>query len=193
MENNVIYTEEQLKEMGISKGETAGRINMMGLNLDISKTIGDTIAEQYIGQLPPENMKVLMDFITQDLFKTQSRYDNIKGCYRDILVVKESTKNNWGNVEKYSIGDLIKEKFNKRIEEELTKKVEEIVSSTDYQERIDKIANELVEYSITGYAADMKARIRQRLVGNVLDEYPYYDGCSLKEIIHQCISERLGN
>ena len=78
-------------------------------------------------------------------------------------------------------------------EEELIKKVEEIVASTDYQERIDKIANDLVEYSITGYANDMKERIRERLVGNTINSTPYYDGRDLRSIIHECIAERLGN
>jgi hypothetical protein len=137
-------------------------------------------------------MKTLMDYISQDLFTTVSRYDNTEGIIKEIKVVKESEKNNWGEVKKYSIGDLIRKEFNKRIEKELTKKVEEIVSSTDYQERVDKIANDLVEYSITGYAEDMKDRIRQRLVGNVINPEPMYYGQSLKEIIYQCINERLG-
>ena len=192
MENKIILPEEQLKEMGITPNLPEGNVNMMGINIDISKTIGNTIAEQYLAQLSPELMEVLMNFITSDLFATQSRYDYTEGITKEIQIVKESKKNSWGNIEKYSIGDLIKEKFNKRIEEELKKKVEEIIASADYQERIDKIANELVEYSINGYANDMKERILERLVGNTMNPYPSYEGRDLRSIIHDCINERIG-
>jgi hypothetical protein len=53
MENNRIYTEEELKQLGIEKGNTAGSVNMMGLNIDIASTIGGMLADQYIGQLTP--------------------------------------------------------------------------------------------------------------------------------------------
>lgn len=192
MENNIIVTEDQLKQMGVQPGQTAGQVNMMGLNIDLSKTIGDMLADQYIAQLTPENVKTLMDFITQDLFTPGSRYDSVEGVYKNVLVVKEGKKNNWGEIIKYSIGEMIRTEFNKRIEKELIKKVEEIIATTDYQERIDKIANDLVDYSITGYADDMKNRIRERLVGGVIDPYPTYGGMNLKELIHQCINERMG-
>ncbi len=192
MENNMVYTEEQLKQMGVTPGQTAGQVNMMGLNIDLSKTIGDMLADQYIAQLSPENTKILMDFITQDLFKTESRYDYSESIFKEILVVKEGKKNNWGETTKYSIGEMIRDRFNKRIEEELIKKVDEIIATADYQERIDKIANDLVDYSITGYADDMKNRIRERLVGGVIDPYPSYGGMNLRDLIHQCISERMG-
>ena len=36
MENNIVYTEEQLKQMGIHPSQTvAGQVNMMGLNIDL--------------------------------------------------------------------------------------------------------------------------------------------------------------
>jgi len=193
MENNVIYDKEQLEQMGVTRGETAGKINMMGINIDLSKTMGNMLAEQYIAQLSSEDMQRLMDFISNDLFTKQSRYDYTEGISKEIKVITEGKKNSWGNVTEPSIGEMIKNRFNERIKEELIKKVEEIVTSTDYQERIDKIANDLVEYSITGYANDMKERIRERLVGNTINSTPYYDGRDLRCIIHECINERLGN
>ena len=85
MENNIIITEEQLKQMGVHPSQTAGQVNMMGLNIDLSKTIGGMLADQYIAQLTPENTKTLMDFITQDLFKSESRYDYTEGISKEIL------------------------------------------------------------------------------------------------------------
>ena len=69
------------------------------------------------------------------------------------------------------------------IKEELTKKVEEIIATDDYKEKIEQIANELVDYSINGYKEDMKNRIRQQLVGNIMDAQPQYCGISLVELI----------
>ena len=83
---NIDLNEEQLKQMaGVAPGQTAGQVNMMGINIDIASTIGGMLADQYIAQLTPENMKILMDFITQDLFKSESRYDYTEGISKEIL------------------------------------------------------------------------------------------------------------
>ena len=87
MENNIIYDKEQLEQMGVTRGETAGKINMMGINIDLSKTMGDMLAEQYIAQLSPEDMQRLMDFISNDLFTKQSRYDYTEGISKEIKVI----------------------------------------------------------------------------------------------------------
>ena len=109
------------------------------------------------------------------------------------MVVKQRTKDKWGNYQdkEIPIGELVKRKFNERINEELQKKVEDIVASTDYQQKIEEIANELVDYSINGYKEDMKNRIRERLVGNVMDADPHYGGMSLQSIVHSILDERL--
>jgi uncharacterized protein with ATP-grasp and redox domains len=110
-----------------------------------------------------------------------------------IAYVKEREKNSWGNYKTndLTIGELIKVQFNNRIKEELTKKVEEIIATDDYKEKIEEIANELVDYSINGYKEDMKNRIRERLVGNVMDTAPYYGGISLHSIINEIIDQRI--
>ena len=84
-----------------------------------------------------------------------------------------------------------KSQFNSRIKEELSNKIEEIIASTDYQKKIDEIANELVDYSINGYKDDMKARIRERLIGNVMDESPKYCGQPLLALINEEIDKRM--
>lgn len=165
-----------------------GEMNVMGINIDISQVLGDKIIDQYLTQLKEEDMETIMSYITSDLF-TKEYYYNDNSVK---LKVKERVKDQWGNYKnkEIPIGELIKNHFNDRIKEELKKKVEEIIASTDYQERIESIANELVEYSINGYKEDMKDRIRERLVGNVLDAEPRYYGASLYEIINKIIDER---
>lgn len=175
-----------------------GKLEVMGINIDISQVLGEKIIDQYIAQLTEEDMNTIMDYISADFFvkkKTEVfNYDTQQYDAKMVAYVKELPKDNWGN-RKYgsplTIGELIKKQFNDRIREELTKKVEEIIATTDYQEKIEQIANELVEYSVNGYKEDMKARIRERLVGNVLDGAPCYGGLSLASVINQVLDERL--
>lgn len=172
-----------------------GKMDVMGINIDISQVLGRKIVDQYMAQLDEEQMKSLMDYISSDLFKTTSYYDWEKKEQVSKMVIKERTKDSWGrwNETEVPIGELVKKQFNERISEELKKKVEEIVASADYQEKIEQIANELVDYSVNGYKEDMKNRIRERLVGNVMDASPYYGGISLQYLINEAIDRRLSN
>lgn len=174
-----------------------GKLDVMGINIDISQVLGQKIIDQYIAQLTEDDMKTIMDFISQDFFIKKSQqvfnYDTNKYDTKMIAYVKEREKNQWGSYKtnEMTIGELIKQQFNKRISEELTKKVEEIIATSDYQEKIEQIANELINYSINGYKEDMKNRIRERLVGNVMDATPYYDGIDLKYLINEEIDKRI--
>lgn len=174
-----------------------GKMDVMGINIDISQVLGQKIVDQYMAQLTEEDMQTVLDYISQDFFvkKNQSvfNYDTNKYDYKMVACVKEREKDNWGNYKsnQLTIGELIKNQFNNRIREELTKKVEEIIATTDYKEKIEQIANELVDYSINGYKEDMKNRIRERLVGNVMNATPYYDGVDLRYLINEEISKRL--
>ena len=160
-----------------------GKVDVMGINIDISQTLGQKIVDQYMMQLKEEDIQKLMNYISQDLFAE---------TYDHKLVVKEREKDRWGSytTKEVPIGELIKNIFNERIKEELKKRVEEIIASTDYQKKINEIANELVDYSVNGYKEDMKERIRERLVGNVLSESAQYCGVSLLTLINQEIDKR---
>ena len=70
-------------------------------------------------------------------------------------------------------------------------KVEEIIATDDYKQKVEEIANELIDYSINGYKEDMKNRIRERLVGNVMDTMSSYGGVNLMYIINDAIDQRL--
>ena len=170
-----------------------GKMDVIGINIDISQVLCQKIIDQYMAQLSEDNMRELMNYISSDLFTTTSFYDWDKNEQVTKMVVKQRIKDQWGNYKDKDIpiGELIKRQFNERIKEELNKKVEEIVASTDYQKKIDDIANELVDYSVNGYKEDMKNRIRERLVGNVMDCQPYYGGVSLQCIINQEIDRRM--
>lgn len=174
-----------------------GKMDLMGINIDISAVLGEKIVEQYLAQITDEDMNTIMAFISKDFFVKKEvhefNYDTSKYDTKMVAYVKEREKDQWGNyrTRDLTIGELIKNKFNERIKEELTKKVEEIIASSDYQEKIEEIANELVDYSVNGYKEDMKARVRERLIDNVMDSNPHYGGESLLTIINSEIDKRM--
>ena len=174
-----------------------GKMDVMGINIDISQVLGQKIVDQYMAQLTEEDMQTVLDYISQDFFVKKNQnvfnYDTNQYDTKMVTYVKEREKNYYGNynTNEMTIGELIKKQFNERIREELTKKIEEIIATSDYQEKIEQIANELVDYSVNGYKEDMKNRIRERLVGNVMDGQPYYDGVNLRYLIQEEINKRL--
>ena len=174
-----------------------GKMDVMSINIDISQVLGQKIVDQYMVQLTEKDMNTIMDFISQDFFVKNHQkvfnYDTNQYDTKMVAYVKEREKDNWGNYKtnQLTIGELIKDQFNNRIREELTKKVEEIIATSDYQEKIEQIANELVDYSVNGYKEDMKNRIRERLVGNVMDATPYYGGVDLRCLINEEIDKRI--
>lgn len=170
-----------------------GKVEVMGINIDISQVLGQKIVDQYMAQLSDENVQEILSYISSDLFYETSAFNYETGERVKTLKVKEREKDQWGNYKEREIpvGELIKNQFNERIKEELKKKVEEIIASSDYQDKINEIANELVDYSINGYKEDMKSRIRERLIGNVMDESAQYCGVPLLAIINQEIDKRL--
>ena len=170
-----------------------GKMDVMGINIDISQVLGQKIIDQYIAQIIDEDMHTILSYINSDLFDETSIYNYDTGETVKKLIIKERTKDQWGyyKEKEIPIGELIKNQFNSRIKDELSKKIEEIIASTDYQKKIDEIANELVDYSINGYKDDMKARIRERLIGNVMDESPKYCGQPLLALINEEIDKRM--
>ena len=175
-----------------------GKMDVMGINIDISQVLGEKIVDQYMAQLTDEDMRVIMDFVSASFFvKKEERVFNYDtGMYDSKMVVRvqEREKDYYGNYKTrdLTLGEHIRNKFNERIREELTKKVEEIIATTDYKEKIEQIANELIEYSVNGYKEDMKRRIQERLVGNVMDAMPSYGGYTLSDMIQIELNKRLG-
>ena len=171
----------------------SGKLDVMGINIDISQVLGQKIVDQYVAQLKEEDVEAIMKYISADLFTETSVFNYETNERVKKLVITEREKDYWGNYKgtEIPIGEFIKKKFNERIKEELGKKVEEIIATSDYQKKIDEIANELIDYSINGYKEDMKNRIKERLVGNILNTEPYYGGLSLQYIINEAIDRRL--
>lgn len=170
-----------------------GKLEMMGINIDISQILGQKIVDQYIAQISEEDMKTVMDYISADLFSETSVYNYELNERVKKLTIKEREKDRWGSytTRELPVGEIIRNHFNERIKDELKKKVEEIIATSDYQQKVDEIANELIDYSINGYKEDMKQRIRERLVDNAFRTEPTYGGYSLTAFVNQILDERM--
>lgn len=175
----------------MAEGLENGKTKIMGIDVDISSILGDKIVEQYLAQLKPEDMEKIMSYIQEDLFIQGWGYDDNQNWVKTNKV-KVREKDSWGGykTKEIPIGEFIKNEFNNRIKEELKKKIEEIISATEYKEKIDSIANEVIDYAINGYKEDLKSMIRRNLVDNILSPEPYYSGYSLTAKINEIIDER---
>lgn len=179
-----INTDEKIKN---------GKLDVMGINIDISQVLGEKIIDQYIANLDEEKMAEIMKYISSDLFTEESIFNDKENKWETKFVIKKPVKDRFGicsSTVDIPISKIIKNKFNERIKEELVKKIDEIITTTEYQEKIDNIANDLIDYAIDGYKEDLKKEIRERLVNNVFSANPTYAGVSLCGIINDIIDKR---
>lgn len=158
---------------------TDGKINALGVDIQISDIIGEKLVNQWVEQLSEEQMTAIFDGINTELF-TNSRYTDPE----KIVLKKTQIEDSWGRTEDTPFWKICKVKLSEKFADIITAKTEEIINSEEYQKRADQIAEELVEYATNSYKDDMKERLRQRLVNNVTDTYPSYLGNDLLGIIH---------
>ena len=173
--------------------------NVLGLEVQFSKMLGDVIVENYLKQLTEDDMKMLIDYISQDLFE---EYEDWSKDKKDSDFIKKRIKDNWTestgygysrSETVYSVGGKIREMFNKRISEELQKKIEDIIATKDYQDKIEAMAQEIVEYSVEGYKEDLKESIREKMIGNVMSNRQTYGNQDLLTVIHEVVREYIPN
>ena len=69
-----------------------GKLEMMGINIDISQILGQKIVDQYIAQISEEDMKTVMDYISADLFSETSVYNYELNERVKKLTIKEREK-----------------------------------------------------------------------------------------------------
>lgn len=172
-----------------------GKSQVLGLDIQFSKMLGDVVVENYLKQLTEDDMKLITDYMTQDLFD----YEKVVDWNTHEEHLKKIVKQDWEtrgsgswscSSEKHeSVGTQVKKMFNARFKAEMQKKIDEIIQSDEYAEKIDGIAHEIVDYCIEGYKEDLKNSIREKMIGNVMHNIPYYGGISLHDVIHQELSD----
>ena len=169
-----------------------GKSQVLGLEVQFSKMLGDVVVENYLKQLTEDDMKLITDYMTQDIFD----YKKKRNYSTDEVELEKIVKGDWETCEgsswnktkHKSVGTQVKEMFNARFKEEMQKKIDEIIQSDEYAEKIDGMAHEIIDYCIEGYKEDLKNSIREKMIGNIMHDTPYYGGVSLHDIVHQEVS-----
>lgn len=160
-------------------------INMMGMQVDLSSKFGEELAKILSCQLTEEEMECLITYLKSEFFDNRYNYTT----QQDEIAIKHVLRKQYSYEDgKYEPQSPIvmeaKKRFDAKIKDELNKKIDEIISSTDYQERIDIIANEIVDYSVEGYKEDMKRAIRYRMGITPTDpDLLSIGGINLRELI----------
>ena len=163
-----------------------GKLNAMGMDINISEVIGSKIVDQWLATISEDDMALILKAIDEEAFG--HTYDDHK------YFVKEK-KNGTGYYAQSEVTPLwreIQKRFQEKFCDQIMDKMIEVMDSEAYKKRVDEIAQEIMDYAVEGYANDLKSRVNERLVGNVLDGAPRYDGLSISEIVAMEISKRIG-
>lgn len=178
----------------ITKNEY-GQANMMGIELQFSKILGDVVVENYLKTISDEDMALITEYMTKDLFSMVHDFESEDPKAMKKVVKSDWSEPNsggWGSRDVKSVGSEIKEMFNSRVKDELKEKMTEIIKSKEYSEKIDMIANEVVDYCINGYKEDLKNSIREKLIGNIMsNDDCYYGGTKLNDAIRNAVDNYL--
>lgn len=159
-----------------------GNLNALGVDIKISDIIGEKIINQWMAQLSEEDMQSIFQQINAEIF---SSCDEPKK-------IKMYNSSGWSSSDTF-IWESAKKAIAKQLGDDINAKIEAIISSEEFQKKSEEIAQELVDYATEGYKQDLKVRIRQRLVDNVIANEPSYYNYSLRDIIHQELDSFISN
>lgn len=158
-----------------------GKLNALGVDIKISDIIGEKLINQWMAQLSEEDMQSIFQQINAEIFS-----------YNEPKKIKMHTGTGWNSSDTF-IWESTKKAIAKQLGDDINAKIEAIISSEEFQKKSEEIAQELVDYATEGYKQDLKDRIRQRLVANVIVDEPSYGVYSLRDIIHQEINSFASN
>lgn len=155
-------------------------------DIKLIEQIGSKLADKYIDQLSEDNIEIIYEAISKEIFVNS--YD---GNPQRLRLEVPDPNSYCGSKKDALLWKMIKQQVARQFSDKITSKVDEIIASDQFNKKADEIAEELVEYAINGYKADMKERIRQRLVNNVLENEPGYFARPLKQVIIDTVTEMM--
>ena len=169
--------------------ENEGTMNFQGMEIKLSDIIGDRLVTQYMAQLKDEDLQIVFNKINSMIFKTYKEGD------KEYKELKEQYKadTGWGHSEykETPLWKYIQQQYEKTFIEKIKEEINRRFQEEDFIKKVNEAADQIVEYAVEGYKQDMIARIRERLVGNVLNPGITYGSESLIGIINGEIDKRL--
>lgn len=157
----------------------------LGLDIDLSVLVGQKVVDEYIKSLSEEDIKIVYDAIDKDLFTYTY---NDKKEFKKTYEVKGYYNSKYEETPLYM---EVKKKYQEKFSDLLIDKIDKLLDTDKYKKRIQDVSEEIIEYAIEGYKEDLKKRIRERLVDNVIGDEISYNNQSLRFIINEEINKRI--
>lgn len=169
-----------------------GNANLFGLDISIKEILGEKIVDQYLANITPEDIKIINTELNNHLYEFKGYGDDKEKVVKKYI----SSKDSWGysNTTETPIWRAIRKHFEDMYANMILEKCKDILDSDLWKDKVESIANEIVEYAANGWKEDMKENIRRQLVGNILDSSNYYIGnYDLIQVINEQISRRIND
>ena len=166
-------------------------IDFNGIELNLSASLGNIFAEKFLAEISEKDYEKINEFLIEEIFDGVN-YDYLEakaeeekkaivermGKYRNIKI---GDKTGWDRT--VSLCEQIRQTFNKEFVDAVMEKVKEIQKTDEYKEKVDKIAEEFLEFTLDGWKAAAKQRFIQRLIDDPIDK-TYY-GTNIRSIIQE--------
>lgn len=161
-----------------------GKINLEGLNIDLSVILGEQLASEYFKHISEEQLQVLFDYMTSEIWTKERDWSKEEMSEKYVLNYQKRDSYYNSKSEAPAIAQYARKQLEEKLKEDIAKKIEEIVETDEYKKRADEIAQEIVEYATEGYKKDMMARVKARLVEDPLSSN-LFGGIDLRGIVRE--------
>ena len=168
-----------------------GTMNLNGIDLRIGDILGDKLVDQYIGRLTDDDMNLLFKACDEMIFNEEYDYATKGG--KKVVRLTQTRKNSYGSTitEDVPFWKYTQKEINERFQNIIKDRVVKLLESDEYKKKAEQIAQDIVDYAMEGYKEDMKERIRERMIGNILDTTPSYTSVSLTSLIERIIEQKI--
>lgn len=173
-----------------------GKVNLDGLDIDLSVILGEKIAEEYYHHITEEQLQCIFNYMTEDIWRLEPTYYQDEKMPKEVYRLKYHKSSNYYDTkdEPPKIASYAKKQLDEKIKIDVINKIEEIISTEDYSKKVEEIAQSIIDYVTTGWQEEMKNRIMMKLISDNVEGGQYtYMGLNLKEIIHQEVGSILNN
>lgn len=171
-----------------------GNENNGGIELNLIPQLSEKLVNAWLESITEDDLAAIVLQINNEACTTVDKYINGDTCIKVKNIKERKPRDRWSSYdEETPLWHDVKCRFHDKFIDQLNEKIDEILSSDDFKNKVDTLANEVIDYALEGYKKDMVDRIRQRMVGNVLDGPICYDQYDLKQVIHECIRQYLPN
>lgn len=132
-------------------------IKMAGINIDIVKVLGDTLAEQFLSHVSEEELNLIVENAKSEIWTKD---------FKNETVLKKETSSGYGCYRSESDTKIVafaKSHFNDKLKEHIVERIKEYIESEEYKAKAEEIVKEIIDYALEGYKYDMINTIRRRL------------------------------